>query len=411
MLAGDRYVVISSDCHAGASVDGYREYLDAEYVDEFGPWKESFVNPFGDLVDTESRDYLRNYDFAIRQHDLEADGIVGEVVFPNTIPPFFNGSPLVLLPEVTSARELELRWAGLRAHNRWLADFCAELPGRRAGVGQILLEDVDRAVEELHWIADAGLFGGVLLPNPSAGSRVAPIHAPMYEPIWDTCAELGLVVNTHSGSGGPDLGPYPASPMVMYVEFTWFGHRPLVRMLVSGVMERHPNLKFVFTETGNAWVPATLDELEWYYSKAVDAKADTPEAYFGEFARENLPHRPWEYWDRQCFLGASILSRSHCAARALTGVEKIMWGSDYPHTEGTNPYTRESMRHTFGGVPSGEVAAMLGGNAAAVYGFDLDRLRAIADAIGPTVAELDAGLPDDQIPADAVTVAFDLVSP
>ena len=55
--------------------------------------------------------------------------------------------------------------AGLRAHNRWLADWCAEYPGRRAGIGQILLNDVDEAVRDVHWIADHGLRGGVLLPG------------------------------------------------------------------------------------------------------------------------------------------------------------------------------------------------------------------------------------------------------
>ena len=133
MTDGDRYLVISADCHAGAPLDTYREYLDPVLRDEFDAWRKDFVNPFADLMDTGSRDYLRNCDSGIRQTDLEGDGIVGEVLFPNTVPPFYAGSPLFNAPDPTSARELELRWAGIHAHNRWLADFCAELPGRRAG--------------------------------------------------------------------------------------------------------------------------------------------------------------------------------------------------------------------------------------------------------------------------------------
>ena len=70
------------------------------------------------------------------------------------------------------ASEYERRLAGLKAHNRWLSDWCAELPGRRAGIGQILLNNVDDAVREVNWIADHGLMGGALLPGyrPAAAS-------------------------------------------------------------------------------------------------------------------------------------------------------------------------------------------------------------------------------------------------
>src|SRR3954465_1315242 len=191
ILVDDRYVVISSDCHAGASMETYVEYLDPAFRDEFSDWRTKFKNPFADLTDTTSRDYMRNFDTAIRQEDLEGDGIVGEVIYPNTVPPFFSGGLLFNGPDVTSARELEQRWAGLRAHNRWLADFCAELPGRRAGVAQILLDDVDEAVREIRWIREQpGLFGGVLVPNPNADSKVAPLHATDYEPLWALMEEL-----------------------------------------------------------------------------------------------------------------------------------------------------------------------------------------------------------------------------
>ena len=126
MEPDDRYLVISSDCHAGAAIPTYRGYLESRYHADFDAWESAFVNPYSDLIDLESREYRRNFDSTIRQADLEADGIVGEVVFPNTIPPFFP-SNTATLPDCTPD-EYELRWAGIRAHNRWLADFCSELP-------------------------------------------------------------------------------------------------------------------------------------------------------------------------------------------------------------------------------------------------------------------------------------------
>ena len=98
--------------------------------------------------------------------ELEADGVVAEVLFPNTIPPFFPSGNLVA-PQ-PSAEEYEQRWAGLKAHNRWMVDFCQEAPGRRAGIAQIMLNDVDDAVGEIRWAKDAGLTGGILLPGVAA---------------------------------------------------------------------------------------------------------------------------------------------------------------------------------------------------------------------------------------------------
>ena len=90
-----------------------------------------------------------------------------------------------------------------------------------------------------------------------------------------------------------------------------------------------------------------------------------------------------------------------CAVREATGVGSIMWGSDYPHSEGTHPYTKEALRYTFAGVDVDEVRLMLGTNAARAYGFDLDALSPLSDQIGPLVAEVAEPLGADEFPADA----------
>nr|MCH9733378.1 amidohydrolase family protein [Actinomycetes bacterium] len=195
----DRYTVISADCHAGADLLDYREYLDPNYRDEFDGWAETYVNPFADLADPDAE---RNWNSDRRNSDLDREGVAGEVVYPNTVPPFFPQGSLAASPPQT-ARELELRWAGLRAHNRWLADFCSLSPDRRAGVGQILLGDLDEAVAEVAHIAKLGLRGGVLLPGVVPGTGIAPLYAEHWEPLWAACEQAGLVVNHHGGSAGP----------------------------------------------------------------------------------------------------------------------------------------------------------------------------------------------------------------
>ena len=136
----DRYTVISADCHGGAQLYEYRDYLEGRYLDEFDDWARDYAMPFEDL---RGEDAYRNWDSKRRLAELEEDGIVAEVIFPNTIPPFYPTPSLLAQPPPPDAGDLEKRWAGLRAHNRWLADFCSRAPGRRAGVAQIMLHDVE----------------------------------------------------------------------------------------------------------------------------------------------------------------------------------------------------------------------------------------------------------------------------
>ncbi len=194
----ERYTVISSDGHAGAPPHEYREYLPARWHDEFDAWAQSFHNPFSDLAGSNA---YRNWDSAQRLAELEADGIVAEVLFPNTIPPFWPSGALV--SPAPTAVDYERRFVGLQAHNRWLADFCAQTPGRRAGIAQIFLNDPDDALAEVRFAAESGLFGGILLPGVAPNHEIPPLWSDTYEPLWALCEELDIVVNHHSGGGLP----------------------------------------------------------------------------------------------------------------------------------------------------------------------------------------------------------------
>jgi predicted TIM-barrel fold metal-dependent hydrolase len=401
----ERYTVISADCHGGSDIGGYRPYLEARHLDDFDAWRAAFDNPYDDLRDA---DASRNWDSARRLAELEADGVVAEVIFPNTIPPFFPTPSLLNQPPPGTAGDLDLRWVGLHAHNRWLADFCAETPGRRAGVAQILLHDVDRAVEEVRWARDHGLTGGILLPGAPPGSGLAPLYAPDYEPLWATCAELGMPVNHHSGSATPDYGDYPEAKVIFLLEVTWWAHRTLWHLLFSGVFERHPEMQLVFTEQGTGWLAERLPTLDYYYgrmSATGDGAPDAPvsqEEIFGRDVMSRLSLRPSEYFARQCHVGASFIRQNEVPLRQTVGVDKIMWGSDFPHREGCWPYSPDHLRLAFADVDPTEVRAMVGGNAAALYGFDLDALAPVAARVGPVVDEVAVPLLPQDIPDDAL---------
>ena len=168
-----------------------------------------------------------------------------------------------VLPELrpvraaADARRVRAPARGHRARdNRWLVDFCAAYPERRAGIGQIFLNDVDDAMDDVRWIKEHGLRGGILLPNiPPDVKWVAPLYDPVYDPLWELCEELEIPVNAHGGTGSPDYGTSPTAALLQISETAFYSQRPFVQFILSGVFERFPQLEFVMTEMGCAWIP------------------------------------------------------------------------------------------------------------------------------------------------------------
>ncbi len=396
-----RYTIISADAHAGGDLTDYRPYLASRWHSSFDAWAETYVNPFADL---RAPTAYRSWDSERRLAENDADGITAEVIFPNTVPPFFEEGSLVALPP--SEQDYERRWAGLQAHNRWLADFCAMAPGRRGGIAQIFVNHVEDALAEIRWArATFSPFAGILLPSIPPGCGLAPLWEPVYEPLWALCEELGVVINVHGGGGIPEYGDHEVARAIMLVELPWFSHRPVWHLIFGGILERHPDLKIALTEQGLAWIPRGLETLDWFYGRMTLGNA--AEANFFGAAAKGMSLTPREYFERNFHVGASFLRASESAVRHEVGVERIMWGADYPHSEGSFPYSRLALRAAFGHCDPVETAQMLESNAAQLYGFDLEALRAIGDVVGPTVGEVATPLPEVEYPTDSTCNAFD----
>jgi predicted TIM-barrel fold metal-dependent hydrolase len=386
MAMSDRYTIISADTHAGGSHAQYREYLDPAYHEEFDAWRGKYRNPYKDLKDTDLR--VRNWDSARRWADEERDGVVAEVLFPNTIPPFFPS--FVLFAPPPAPEDYARRRAGIQAHNRWCADFVAEDPARRAGIGQIFLNDIDDAIEDVRWIRDHDLRGGVLIPNiPPDVKWIKPLHHPDYDPLWAVCQDLEIPVNNHGGTGTPEYARTPSSAVLMIAEIPFYSQRPFMQLMLGGVFERFPRLKFVMTEMGCAWIPGMLKRLDHILRGIRKNRAIGELRYTDDMV---LPLSATEYFHRNCWVGVSQPTPDDVAVRTKIGADRYMWGSDYPHDEGTFPFTREHLRQLFHDTPEAELRAILGGNAAKLYDFDLSALAPIAARVGPTVAELSTPL-------------------
>jgi predicted TIM-barrel fold metal-dependent hydrolase len=408
----DRYLLITADTHAGAAPEGFGPYLEQKWQGEYQEWLKQSAEMAKIMrgvmgnrsigVDGDPDiDGNRNWDSVRRLQETEADGVVAEVIFPNTSSPF---SPTMMseFGEADLGKDYPRRWAGIQSANRWLADFCTEAPGRRAGIVQIFLPFIEESVQEIRWAKENGLTGGVLLPGAPPGSGVEPLYAAQYEPIYAICEELDMPLNHHSGGATPNFGMHMPQSLAMFMlEVTWWAHRSLWHLMFSGVFERHPNLQFVLTETGVGWAPGVLDELDTFFHR-MKYNDQCSEYIFGGPTVAQMSLTPSEYFARQCHIGASFLPPKECDLRHQIGVDRILWGSDYPHVEGTYPYTREHLRLTFAGVDPDEIQQMVALNSAKLYGFDLEQLAPLAAQFGPTKAEIAEPYDIAELPREAL---------
>jgi predicted TIM-barrel fold metal-dependent hydrolase len=203
-----------------------------------------------------------------------------------------------------------------------------------------------------------------------------------------------IPVHVHGGTGGPDYGAYPVAPVLYIAEAGFYSQRPLVHLILSGVFERFPRLRFVLTELGCSWVPDLLAQLD--STMAMLTSGRTGELRFGDDVL--LPRSPSEYFRQNVWLGVSQPRLMDASILPFIGPDRYMWGNDYPHEEGTYPFTREHLRQVFHGTSESDMRKILGGTAADLYGFDLEALVPYATKYGPTVSELDQPL--TELPAE-----------
>lgn len=427
LRSGAPYVVVSADAHAAPDdLDTFLSYVDPadrEKVAELGELSSTAISMFGGFdpgevdeadavravairrlagmgVDTDrAAGWLARYgtDWVVpsdgdgrRLEVLENQGVHAEVVFPG---PVLAGSisPAMYLG-AHAAKDLDPVWPAIHGYNRWLADFCSAAPGRRAGCIVVDLHDLDRTVEEIAWARGAGLFGGIMLPAMSLGAKLPGYADEYYDPLWRACEDHGMVVSLHTGASGMATDArqlYDAKHggyLGLYEVFV-FTRRPLWFLILGGVFDRHPNLKVVVTENGAQWLPALVRDLEAFF-----------DTHGGAPVRSYLSMRPSEYVERHVYIGGSLMQRAEAEMRHEIGIDRLMWGTDYPHLEGAAPIHRLVLRQVFGGLPEEDVRRILGLNAARLYGFDVAQLQAVADRVGPTVAEVATPPSPDEIP-------------
>lgn len=402
--SSDRLLIVSADGHTAITPQDVRPYLDeqyhhwlpsleeenAEYI-QFtrlvSDFKEEALNVFDkDGLVREGRAYSASSNVEHRLEEMDREGIAAEILIKGTqlaIAPFFavNNHPY----------PADVRFAGLRAYHRWVAECIERSGGRLFGVAEAgPCLDMDETIKELRWVAAHG-FRSVAVPGIVIDPELPPLFDEYYEPFWRECTELGLVLSVHAGHGQEQGSLFEflkritagstseetlrilnsdteGSPFA----FTFVPAQVMWSLMIGGVFDRYPSLQLALTEVRADWVPAALRVLDARFEQG-----DTP-----------LRRRPSEYWRSNCWSGASSIKRSEIRLRHEIGVDRIMFGRDFPHPEGTWPNTWDWIRDAFRDVDEDEARLILGENAVRCYGLDESFLRTIASRIGPRPEEV-----------------------
>jgi predicted TIM-barrel fold metal-dependent hydrolase len=296
------------------------------------------------LYEDGQKGHRRPTDPALRKKDMERDGVDAEVIFGIL-------GAATRLNDPVAANEM------FRIYNDWLVDFCKHDPARFIGLACLPYGDIDAAVTEIRRVAKLGLRGVEL----SCSWDMEPMWHPVWEPLWKTIHEVNLPLHFHTFPAIPpsqlDRATGPSRRAAFFTVVSGF-QMNLVNILAAvigaAVLERYPNVRISFGESGCGWIPYALDRMDFEWED--------------RFRDLGLTMKPSDYWRRQC---KATFQLDPIGAKLVDdmGVETLMWGSDYPHADGVWPESSKYIEEQFGHLPTEYVRKITCENAGKFYGL------------------------------------------
>lgn len=283
--------------------------------------------------DTDEEELVKRHmaanDAVLRLKDLDEEGVWSEVIYPSLGIWQFN----IRTPEVAAA--------GARVANEFAVDFQRQSP-RFVCAATIPLLDVDDAVREIERSSGDGFRAGFLPVQPPFGRP--DWHHEEWDPMWAAFEENGMVIAFHIGTEPHDptqrTGVYfrgRGGAVLNYCETTYGGQRAVTKLIACGALDRHPDLRVLVSEGGATWGPFMADRMDEGYRQ------------HGAGVRPVLSKPPSEYLYDQVYASFQH-DASAPAANAAMGWKNVMWGSDYPHFEGTFGHTQKTLHELFDDV-------------------------------------------------------------
>lgn len=370
-----KYFMVSCDTHLNPPPKLFQERIDKKFLDLLPrievrdgvrwmvqegnkPQRLYDAEMFGDDLARSKAGMSHNPDEAytpldLRLLDQDRDGVDAEVIFP-------NGPALMMY----GGDNVEFIAAQCRVWNDFAIEFCRPALHRSSPVAAIPTLDVDVAVAEIQRAAKLG-FKILNMPyRPYWGPEDPKRHNynhPKYDPMWAAVQDSGLPTTFHAGSGKDPRGASGNGGAVAnYVLHGCLGvMEPLVLICCSGVIERFPKMKFAAIEGNAGWIPWMLDMMDEAFRKH----------HF--WVRPKMKELPSTYFRTN---GGASLAEDRSALLTVEhyGLEdNLFWANDFPHHEGSWPFSGQAIERIFGHLKEETRAKVLGLSAAKFFGFEV----------------------------------------
>ncbi len=286
-----------------------------------------------------------------RLKDMDTDGVDVSIIYPTT------GSHLY-----RSVPQSDVLSSFLAAYNDWMAEFCNAYPNRLKGIGLINIDDVEPGIRELERCARMGFVGAMITVFPHDDHNY---FSEEYEPFWAAAQDLDMPLSLHAGTNRPGPGHEsgfgtPGMTAAFNGNMDHWVRMSLAHIIYAGVFQRYPKLMVGSIEMELSWVPHFLDRLDYMYTQRANNQG---------WYKITEPMLPSQYFHRNAFLGFQEDSLG-IRLRDIIGVDKLQWGSDYPHHESTWPYSHQVLEEILADCTEEEKAKITGGNTARVYHLD-----------------------------------------
>ncbi|HEV8310912.1 MAG TPA: amidohydrolase family protein [Methylomirabilota bacterium] len=238
-----------------------------------------------------------------------------------------------------------------RAMNDHLADVCARWPDRFRGLGSVPLQDVDLALKELERAVDQlGMVGLIVLANVNE----TPLDDPRFEPFWAALNERRLPVLLHPtvppGVEAMGMDRYGLVPTIGFMIDTTLA---VTRMILAGIFERYPEWPLIVGHTGATlpFIAGRLDQCHRFIPETRARLSQAPSTYLKRL-----------YYDTVCYDEHALE-----LAYKLAGPERLLYGSDYPHTIGDMAGCARRIEAL--PIPEAEKELIRSGNARRLFGL------------------------------------------
>lgn len=248
----------------------------------------------------------------------------------------------------------------LRGYNNFASDFAAANPEVLLGAACLPTTGVDDAIAEMRRVRK---LPGIRTVAPAAFPNGSGTPLPEDDRFYAEALDLAMPLTMHGGWSSPiggcknDLDV--AAWIIGHVEVVTGGPYTVTQLILSGVLDRFPELRFIVQEAGAGWLPFSMDIMDHFYDR---------QRFWAGLA--DLKNPPSWYCTSGNFLWNIICDRTAVKMRDLIGVDNLSWSSDFPHGNTEWPETRVRALQLLADCTAEERHKILWANAAKFYGLE-----------------------------------------